>query len=84
MKIDLIDALRAFECLCALSLLIQCLEFWRLTAAQQGAGVWRWDIQRDDLKKAPRWLLSTCDYLFTPGIHRLHLGLRTALAVTLI
>lgn len=83
MTIDLGDAVRAFECLCALSLLIQCAEFWRLTAAQEGTGVWRWDIQRDDLKNAPRWLRSTCDHLFRPQTQRVHLGFRILLAVTL-
>lgn len=83
MVLDQAIAIRAFEWLCAVSLLIQCAEFWRLREAQGESGVWLWSIQRDDLKGAPRWLRAAFDQLFVPWTHRLHLGLRALVALSL-
>ena len=80
---DLTHARLALAWLCALSLLVQSLEFWRLLPAQQDSGVWRWSIQRADVAHAPAWLRRAFDLLYQPAWFRLHLLLRMLAALSL-
>ena len=81
--ISLYVAVRALECLCAISLLIQTLEFLRLHAATRPEGVWSWQIQRADVAHAPNWLRKIFDLLYRDRIHHLHLLLRAGAAASL-
>ena len=81
--LNLYFALRAVECLCALSLLIQTLEFFRLQPALQETGIWCWNKQRQELSHSPIWMQKLADFLYQEHHHRLHLMLRAATAVTL-
>lgn len=75
--------MRAIECLCALSLLIQTLEFFRLQPALQETGIWTWSRQRKELSHSPLWMQRLADYVYQDRIHHLHLLLRAAAATTL-
>ncbi len=81
--ISLYASVRALECLCAISLLIQTLEFLRLQAATRPEGVWSWHIQRADVSHAPEWLRKVFDLLYQDRIHHLHLLLRAGAAASL-
>jgi hypothetical protein len=83
MTISLYTAVRTFECLCAISLLIQTLEFLRLRAATRPDSVWSWPVQRGDVAHAPAWLRKLFDVLYRDRIHHLHLLLRAGAAASL-
>ena len=76
-------ALRAFECLLAVSLLIQTIEYLRMTPVQQLDALWRWDIQRDDLAHASTALRRLFDWLYRDRVHHAHLLLRLGAAASL-
>lgn len=76
-------AVRSYECLGAISLLVQTAEFLRLPPALTAAGVWSWPTQRADLAHASapvRWLF---DALFDDAVLRAHLWLRAVVASSL-
>ena len=81
--ISLYASVRALECLCAISLLIQTLEFLRMRAATSSEGVWSWQVQRADVAHAPDWLRKAFDVLYRDRIHHLHLLLRAGAAASL-
>ena len=81
--ISLYIAVRALECLCAISLLIQTLEFLRLRSATSHTGVWSWGIQRADVAHAPAWLRRVFDVLYRDRLYHLHLLLRAGAAASL-
>lgn len=81
--ISLYTAVRALECLCAISLLIQTLEFLRMRSVTTRAGVWSWEVQRADIAHAPLWLRKVFDGLYRDRIHHLHLLLRAGAAASL-
>ena len=74
--ISLYASVRALECLCAISLLIQTLEFLRLRTATSSEGVWSWQVQRADVAHAPDWLRKVFDLLYRDRLYHLHLLLR--------
>lgn len=59
-------AIRALELLFAWCIGIQTLEYWRLRPAMQGAGLWVWFIQRQDVPTP--WVRRCLDALFTPNM----------------
>jgi len=83
MTISLYTAVRTFECLCAISLLIQTLEFLRLRTATNTHGIWSWPVQRADVAHAPAWLRQIFDVLYRDRVHHLHLLLRAGVAASL-
>ena len=83
MTLSLYAAVRTFECLCAISLLIQTLEFLRLRTATGTNSVWSWPVQRGDVAHAPAWLRKLFDVLYRDRIHHLHLLLRAGAAASL-
>lgn len=83
MNISLYTAVRWFECLCAISLLLQTLEFLRLRDATRVTGLWSWAIQRQDLSHASRGLRAAFDWLYRDRAHHLHLLLRAGAAASL-
>ena len=74
---------RALECLLATSLLIQTLEFLRLTTYPDAQEVWRWSVQRRDVSHAAAWMRAGFDWLFQDRVHRTHLLLRAGAAASL-
>ncbi|NDC10589.1 MAG: hypothetical protein EBZ75_14865, partial [Oxalobacteraceae bacterium] len=81
--ITLADAVRLFECLGAISLLIQTIEFLRLSAETSPVGVWAWWVQRGDLAHATPTTQKLFDILFTEGALRAHLALRLVVVTSL-
>lgn len=80
---ELFLAVRAFECMCGLSLLLQTLEYLRLQAAQRHDGLWRWQVQRGDVAHAPAGLRRLFDWLYGERVHRIHLLVRAGAAASL-
>lgn len=83
MTISLYTAVRTFECLCAISLLIQTLEFIKLRTATGTERIWSWPVQRGDVAHAPAWLRNLFDVLYRDRVHHLHLLLRAGAAASL-
>lgn len=83
MTLSLYNAVRLVECLCAISLLIQTLEFLRLRTATTASGVWYWPVQRADLSHAPGWLRRIFEGLYRERVHHLHLLVRAGAAASL-
>lgn len=81
--ITLADAVRLFERLGAISLLIQTIEFLRLSAETSPVGVWAWWVQRGDLAHATPTTQKLFDILFTEGALRAHLALRLVVVTSL-
>lgn len=83
-SLSLYTAVRTFECLCGISVLIQTLEFLRLRTATRNDGIWAWSVQRADVAHAPDWLRKVFDGLYRDPIHRAHLLLRAGAAASLL
>lgn len=81
--ISLYQSIRALECLCAISLLIQTLEFLRLQSATRADGIWAWAIQRNELAHSNIWLQKLAAFLYRDRTHRLHLIIRAVAASSL-
>jgi hypothetical protein len=75
--------IRAVECLCAISLLIQTLEFFRIQPALRETGIWAWSKQRQELSHSPVWMQRLADFIYQDRQHHVHLILRAATATTL-
>ena len=76
-------ALRAFECLLAISLLIQTIEFLRLAPVQERDALWSWDVQRGDVAHASAPTRKLFDWLYRDRLHHAHLLLRLGAAASL-
>jgi hypothetical protein len=74
---------RALECLLATSLLIQTLEFLRLSRFADARSVWSWQRQRGDVAHTSVWLQKLFDWLFQERVHQAHLLLRLGTAASL-
>jgi hypothetical protein len=74
---------RALECLLATSLLIQTLEFLRLSRFADARSVWSWQRQRGDVAHTSVWLQKLFDWLFQERVHQAHLLLRLGAAASL-
>lgn len=74
---------RALECLCALSLLVQSLEFLKLQPVQCPDGLWRWQRQQSDVAHASAFTRRLLDWLYGARVHHIHLLLRTGAAASL-
>lgn len=76
-------AVKTFECLGAISLLIQTIEFLRLSPATTVVGIWSWPVQRADLAHAAAPTRRMFDALFDDAALRAHLWLRLLVAASL-
>ena len=76
-------SIRALECLLAISLLIQTLEFLRLKNFSDTLSVWSWDVQRKDVSHAPQWVQTVFNWLYRERVHHTHLLLRAGAAASL-
>ena len=75
-------AIKTFECLGAISLLIQTAEFLRLRPATAVTGVWSWPIQRADLAHASAPTQRAFDILCEDAVLHGHLWLRAVMAAS--
>ena len=80
---NLFLTVRALECLLATSLLIQTLEFLRLSRFADARRVWSWQLQRGDVAHTSVWLQKLFDWLFQEHVHQAHLLLRLGTAASL-
>jgi hypothetical protein len=75
--------IRALECLLATSLLIQTVEFLRLSRFTDARSVWTWTLQRQDVAHAAPWLRNGFDWLFQERVHQAHLLIRLGAVASL-
>lgn len=80
---NLFLTVRALECLIATSLVIQTLEFLRLSRFADARSVWSWQLQRGDVNHTSVWLQKLFDWLFQERVHQAHLLLRLGAAASL-
>lgn len=80
---NLFLTVRALECLLATSLLIQTLEFLRLSRFADAHRVWSWQLQRGDVAHTSVLLQKLFDWLFQEHVHQAHLLLRLGTAASL-
>ncbi|MEY3789815.1 MAG: hypothetical protein RLZ09_651 [Pseudomonadota bacterium] len=80
---NLFLTVRAIECLIATSLVIQTLEFLRLSRFADARSVWSWQLQRGDVAHTSVWLQKLFDWLFQERVHQAHLLLRLGAAASL-
>ena len=81
MSLDL--AVRLFQTLLALSLIIQTSEYWVIARRQDVRDVWAWSVQREDLRHSNRVIRRVFNFLYQGEIHIFHLGLRLLFAISL-
>ena len=77
------QVIRCLELLCAWSLLLQTLEYWRIGDSTDPTGVWSWPVQRADIPASPAWVLPCLDWLYQPAPYRALLWLRGLAALSL-
>ena len=75
--------IRCLEILCALSILLQTVENWRIADSTDPTGVWSWSLQRADIPASPAWVLQMLDWLYQPLPYRALLWLRGLVALWL-
>ena len=75
---------RWLELLGGLSILLQCLEYWRIADSTDPQGVWAWQVQRADIPASPPWVRRVLNVLYRPGFYRAQLLLRAAAALALM
>ena len=75
---------RWLELLGGFSVLLQCLEYARITSSTEPNGVWAWSVQRADIPAQPAWLNHSLDWLYQPTLYQLQLLVRAMAAVALI
>jgi len=68
--------IRCLELLCACSLLLQTLEYWRIADSTDPEGVWSWPVQRADIPDSAVWIKRFLDGAFRPQNYRAMLVLR--------
>lgn len=81
-SVNLAQALRWTEILFALSLVIQTVEYLRMSHATATQGLWSWPIQRLDIPTP--WVRRFLDICFQPFCHQMHLWIRCVSAGILI
>ena len=75
---------RWLELLGGFSILLQCLEYWRIASSTDPEGVWAWRVQRADIPAEPTWVRGSLDWLYQPLIYRAQLWLRGVAALGLM
>ena len=70
------QVIRCLELLCAWSLLLQTLEYWRIAGSTDPSGVWSWPVQRADIPDAAVWIKRFLDVAFLPKSYRAMLLVR--------
>lgn len=62
--------IRGLELLCAWSVLLQTLEYWRIRGSTDPDGVWSWPIQRADIPDSAQRMKRLLDVVFLPMGYR--------------
>ena len=75
--------IRCLELLCACSLLLQTLEYWRIADSTDPSGVWSWPVQRADIPDSAVWIKRFLDFAFLPTRYRAMLVVRGVAALCL-
>ena len=76
-------AIQCLTLLCAWSVLLQTIEYWRIADSVDPAGVWSWPVQRADIPDQPAWLKHFLDWAYVPTNYRAQLLIRGLAALTL-
>ena len=77
------QVIRCLELLCAWSLLLQTLEYWRIADSTDPTGVWSWPVQRADIPDSAGFIKHLLDKAFLPRAYRAMLVLRAVGALLL-
>ena len=75
---------RWLEVLGGFSLILQCLEYWRIAESTDPQGIWAWQVQRADIPDNPAFVKAFLDRAYQPGFYRLQLLVRLLAAFALI
>lgn len=75
--------IRCLEILCACSILLQTIEYWRIADSTDPTGVWSWPVQRADIPASPAGVLRWLDWVYQPLPYRALLWLRGLAALLL-
>ena len=75
---------RWLEVLGGFSLVLQCLEYWRMADSTDPKGIWAWQVQRADIPDAPAFVKALLDRAYQPACYRLQLLVRFMAAVALM
>jgi hypothetical protein len=75
---------RWLELLGGFSILLQCVEYWRIADSTDPDGVWAWRVQRADIPASPVWVRALLDMLYQPRLYRAQLLLRGLAALCLM
>ena len=75
--------IQCITCLCAWSVLLQTIEYWRIADSADPSGVWSWPVQRADIPDASPKLKSFLDWAYAPAVYRAQLLLRGLAALAL-
>ncbi len=76
-------AIQWLTLMCAWSVLLQTVEYWRIADSTDPEGVWSWRVQRADIPDSPRWLKQLLDGAYLPVVYRLQLLVRGLAALCL-
>jgi hypothetical protein len=77
------QVIRCLELLCAWSLLLQTIEYWRIAGSTDPTGVWSWPVQRADIPDSAVFVKRLLDAAFLPRAYRAMLVLRVVGALLL-
>jgi hypothetical protein len=77
-------AVRWLEVLGGFSLVLQCLEYWRIADSTDPKGIWAWHVQRADIPDAPAFVKAFLDIAYQPVFYRVQLLVRCVAAVALM
>ena len=75
---------RWLEVLGGFSLVLQCLEYWRIADSTDPRGIWAWQVQRADIPDSPAFVKAFLDIAYRPVFYRMQLLVRCMAAVALM
>jgi hypothetical protein len=81
--LNLYQAVRALECMLAISLLVQCFEFLRIQHITQRNSIWDWQVQQVELTHSAGRVQNLFGVLFRDAVLHTHLIVRVVLAASL-
>ena len=76
-------AIQCLTLLCAWSVLLQTLEYWRIADSVAPTGVWSWPVQRADIPNTSPKLKHVLDWAYQPSVYRAQLLMRGLAALAL-
>jgi hypothetical protein len=76
-------AIQWLTLLCAWSVLLQTVEYWRIADSVDPTGVWSWPVQRADIPDTPGGVKKFLDWVYQPSMYRAQLLIRGLAAIGL-